>query len=166
MPTTIENGFGSRLMTRGFLLNNELTDFSFRPEQDGQLIANRLEPGKRPRSSMSPTLVFNSSGQLHIAVGSPGGSRIIPYVAKTLLGVLEWDMDVQEAINLPNIAKNFGTMDLEAGTSAELLKADMEQLGHKVRVRPLTSGLQGIVITPAGLVGGADPRREGLVRGD
>ena len=166
MTTTIENGFGSRLMTRGFLLNNELTDFSFRPERDGQLIANRLEPGKRPRSSMSPTLVFNSKGQLHMAVGSPGGSRIIPYVAKTLLGVLEWNMDIQEAINLPNIAKNFGTMELEVGTSAEQLKADMEQIGHKVRVRPLTSGLQGIVVTPSGLVGGADPRREGLVLGE
>ena len=101
-----------------------------------------------------------------MAVGSPGGSRIIPYVAKTLLGVLEWNMDVQEAINLPNIAKDFGTMDLEIGTSAEYLKADMEQIGHKVRVRPLTSGLQGIVVTPSGLVGGADPRREGLVLGD
>ena len=115
---------------------------------------------------MSPTLVFNSKGQLHMAVGSPGGSRIIPYVAKTLLGVLEWNMDIQEAINLPNIAKNFGTMDLEVGTSAEQLKADMEQIGHKVRVRPLTSGLQGIVVTPSGLIGGADPRREGLVLGD
>ena len=87
-----------------------------------------------------------------MAVGSPGGSRIIPYVAKTLLGVLEWNMDIQEAINLPNIAKNFGTMDLEIGTSAEHLKADMEQRGHKVKVRRLTSGLQGIVITPTGLV--------------
>ncbi|MDG2195406.1 MAG: gamma-glutamyltransferase family protein, partial [SAR324 cluster bacterium] len=166
MTTTIENGFGSRLMTRGFLLNNELTDFSFRPEQDGRLIANRLEPGKRPRSSMSPTLVFNSRGHLHMAVGSPGGSRIIPYVAKTLLGVLEWNMDIQEAINLPNIAKNFGTLELETGTQAEQLKVNMEQMGHKVRARSLTSGLQGVVVTPSGLVGGADPRREGLVLGE
>jgi gamma-glutamyltranspeptidase/glutathione hydrolase len=165
MTTTIENGFGSRLMTRGFLLNNELTDFSFLPERDGQLIANRLEPGKRPRSSMSPTLVFNSKGQLHMALGSPGGSRIIPYVAKTLLGVLEWNMDIQQAINLPNIAKNFGTLELETGTQAEQLKVDMEQMGHKVRARSLTSGLQGIVVTPSGLIGGADPRREGLVLG-
>jgi gamma-glutamyltranspeptidase/glutathione hydrolase len=166
MTTTIENGFGSRLMTRGFLLNNELTDFSFRPEQNGRLIANRLEPGKRPRSSMSPTLVFNAKGELHMAVGSPGGSRIIPYVAKTLLGVLEWNMDIQDAINLPNLAKNFGTLDLEAETSAEQLKAELEQRGHKVSVRSLTSGIQGIVVSSGGLVGGADPRRDGLVLGE
>ena len=166
MTTTIENGFGSRLMTRGFLLNNELTDFSFRPEQNGRLIANRLEPGKRPRSSMSPTLVFNAKGELHMAVGSPGGSRIIPYVAKTLLGVLEWNMDIQDAINLPNLAKNFGTLDLEAETPAEQLKAELEQRGHKVSVRSLTSGIQGIVVSSGGLVGGADPRREGLVLGE
>ncbi len=166
MTTTIENGFGSRLMTRGFLLNNELTDFSFRPEQNGRLIANRLEPGKRPRSSMSPTLVFNSRGELHMAVGSPGGSRIIPYVAKTLLGVLEWNMDIQDAINLPNLAKNFGTLELEVETPAEQLKAELEQRGHKVKVRSLTSGIQGIVISSGGLVGGADPRREGLVLGE
>ena len=166
MTTTIENGFGSRLMTRGFLLNNELTDFSFRPEQNGRLIANRLEPGKRPRSSMSPILVFNAKGELHMAVGSPGGSRIIPYVAKTLLGVLEWNMDIQDAINLPNLAKNFGTLDLEAETPAEQLKAELEQRGHKVSVRSLTSGIQGIVVSSGGLVGGADPRREGLVLGE
>ena len=166
MTTTIENGFGSRLMTRGFLLNNELTDFSFRPEQNGRLIANRIEPGKRPRSSMSPTLVFNAKGELQMAVGSPGGSRIIPYVAKTLLGVLEWNMDIQDAINLPNLAKNFGTLELEVETPAEQLTAELEQQGHKISVRSLTSGIQGIVVSSGGLVGGANPRREGLVLGE
>lgn len=165
MTTTIENGFGSRLMVRGFLLNNELTDFSFQPTSNGAPVANRLEPGKRPRSSMSPTLVFNERGELHLAVGSPGGSRIIAYVAKTLLGVLEWNMDIQDAINLPNLNNGFGTLELEEGTHLANLQANLEGMGHKVRVRSLESGIQGIVVTPAGLRGGADPRREGLVLG-
>lgn len=166
MTTTIESGFGSNLMVRGFLLNNELTDFSFRPERDGRQIANRVEPGKRPRSSMAPTLVFDAEGNLLMVVGSPGGSRIIEYVAKTLVAVLDWDMDIQSAIDLGHVVNRNGGTDLEAGTDAELLQAELEARGQTVTVRDLNSGLHGIVVTENGLVGGADPRREGTVLGD
>ena len=166
MTTTIESGFGSNLMVRGFLLNNELTDFSFRPERDGRPIANRVEPGKRPRSSMAPTLVFDSDGELLMVVGSPGGSRIIEYVAKTLVATLDWGMDVQSAIDLGHVVNRNGGTDLEAGTEAEAFQAALESRGHEVKVRDLNSGLHAIMITQEGLVGGADPRREGIVLGD
>lgn len=162
ITTTIENGFGSRLMTRGFLLNNELTDFSFRTHQDGYPIANRIEPGKRPRSSMSPTIVMRD-GKPYMAVGSPGGSRIIGYVAKTLVAHLDWGLDMQSAIDLPHLVNRFGTYDLEAGTDAESFKPVLEAMGYEVNVRDLTSGIHGIVIDGGTLEGGADPRREGLV---
>ena len=164
MTTTIENGFGSRLMVRGFLLNNELTDFSFRPERNGKPIANRVEPGKRPRSSMSPTIIMRD-GKPYMAIGSPGGSRIIGYVAKTIIAHLDWGMDVQSAIDLPHLVNRFGTYDVEAGTSAEQFIPALEAMGFKVKARGLNSGLHGIVITKNGLEGGADPRREGLVSG-
>ncbi|MBL4726210.1 MAG: gamma-glutamyltransferase, partial [Rhizobiaceae bacterium] len=164
MTTTIENGFGSRLMVRGFLLNNELTDFSFRAERDGRQIANRVEPGKRPRSSMSPTIVMRD-GKPYMAIGSPGGSRIIGYVAKTIIAHLDWGMDVQAAIDLPHLVNRFGTYDLEEGTSAERFKPALEAMGFKVNVRGLNSGLHGIVITADSLEGGADPRREGMILG-
>ena len=166
MTTTIESGFGSNLTVRGFLLNNELTDFSFRPERDGRPIANRVEPGKRPRSSMAPTLVFDSDGELLMVVGSPGGSRIIEYVAKTLVATLDWGMDVQSAIDLGHVVNRNGGTDLEAGTEAEAFQAALESRGHEVKVRDLNSGLHAIMITQEGLVGGADPRREGIVLGD
>ena len=157
MTTTIESGFGSNLMVRGFLLNNELTDFSFRPESDGRPIANRVEPGKRPRSSMAPTLVFDAEGNLEMAIGSPGGSRIIEYVAKTLVAVLDWELDVQSAIDLGHVVNRNGGTDLETATAAEALQAGLEGRGHSVTLRDLNSGLHGIQITPSGLVGGADP---------
>ena len=166
MTTTIESGFGSNLMVRGFLLNNELTDFSFRPERDGRPIANRVEPGKRPRSSMAPTLVFDSDGELLMVVGSPGGSRIIEYVAKTLVATLDWGMDVQSAIDLGHVVNRNGGTDLEAGTEAEAFQTSLESRGHEINVRDLNSGLHAIMITQEGLVGGADPRREGIVLGD
>ncbi|NNG04132.1 MAG: gamma-glutamyltransferase, partial [Inquilinus sp.] len=166
MTTTIESGFGSNLMVRGFLLNNELTDFSFRPERDGRPIANRVEPGKRPRSSMAPTLVFDAEGDLELAVGSPGGSRIIEYVAKTLVAVLDWRMDIQAAIDLGHVVNRNGGTDLEVGTVAEELQTVLEGRGHSVTIRDLNSGLHGIQITASGLVGGADPRREGVALGD
>ncbi|MDD1795662.1 gamma-glutamyltransferase [Enterovibrio sp. ZSDZ42] len=162
ITTTIENGFGSRLMTRGFLLNNELTDFSFATHKDGIPIANRVEPGKRPRSSMAPTIVMRD-GKPYMAVGSPGGSRIIGYVAKTLVAHLDWGLDIQSAIDLPHLVNRFGTYDLEAGTDAESFKPALEQMGYKVNIRDLTSGIHGIVIDSGTLEGGADPRREGLV---
>ena len=165
MTTTIENGFGSRLMTGGFLLNNELTDFSFRTHRDGIPIANRVEPGKRPRSSMSPTIVMKD-GRPYLAIGSPGGSRIIGYVAQAIIAHLDWGMDVQTAVNMPHLVNRFGTFDLEKGTEAEKLAAPLEALGYKVNVRDLNSGLHAIRISGNGLTGAADPRREGTVLGD
>ncbi|MFQ5973757.1 MAG: gamma-glutamyltransferase [Alphaproteobacteria bacterium] len=166
MTTTIESAFGSHLMVRGFLLNNELTDFSFRPERDGRPIANRVEAGKRPRSSMAPTVVFDHVGELALVVGSPGGSRIIEYVAKTLIAVLDWGMDIQSAIELAHVANRNGATDLEAGTAAEAFQEALVARGHEVNVGDLNSGLHGIQVTATGLVGGADPRREGIARGD
>ena len=167
LTTTIETGFGSTLMVRGFLLNNELTDFSFAPADAlGRPIANRVQPGKRPRSSMAPTIVLDENGKVELLIGSPGGSRIIAYVAKTLVAVLDWDMDVQSAIDLPHIANRNGATDLEAGTAAQALGEALAARGHETLVRDLNSGLHGIRVTVDGLVGGADPRREGVVLGD
>lgn len=166
LTSSIENTFGSRLMVRGFLLNNELTDFSFVPERDGIAVANRPAPGKRPRSSMAPTLVFDRQGRLVMSVGSPGGPRIIDYVAKTLLGVLAASLNIQQAIDLPNVVNRNGPTELEAGTPVVDLKTPLERLGHTVVVGELRSGLQGIVVTPRGLEGGADRRREGQALGD
>jgi len=165
MTTSIENGFGSRQMAAGFLLNNQLTDFSFTPEEDGKAVANRVEPGKRPRSSMSPTVVLRD-GKPVFALGSPGGSNIIPYVANTLIALIDWDMDMQQAISLPHLTNRFGTYILEAGTPAEELADDLTAFGFEVESGELNSGLHGIAFTPEGLEGGADPRREGVALGD
>ena len=164
MTTTIENGFGSRLMVRGFLLNNELTDFSFRSHNEGRAIANRVEPGKRPRSSMSPTIVMKDGAPV-LAIGSPGGSRIIGYVAKTIIAWADWGMDVQKAVDLPHAVNRFGTYDVEAGTSAENLLDPLTEMGFETNARALTSGLHLIEIGDV-LKGGADPRREGIALGD
>ncbi len=166
MTTTIEDQFGSRLMVHGFLLNNELTDFAFSPTDQGRPVANRVEPRKRPRSSMAPTLVFDRDGKLAMTLGSPGGSAIINYVVKTLVGVIDWKLDIQQAIALPNFGSRGGATELEKGTSAEALKPALEAMGHTVSVIDFTSGLQGIAIGPKGFVGGADPRREGVALGD
>jgi len=165
MTSSIENGFGSALMVQGFILNNQLTDFSLAPKRDGKLVANRVEPNKRPRSSMSPMMVFNADNSLRLIVGSPGGSRIINYVAQTIIGVLDWQLTIQQAINLPNVTNRNYVTTLEQGTEIEGLKAALEKKGHTVKVRPLNSGLHGIEVTKSGLVGGADPRREGLPLG-
>lgn len=166
MTTTIENGFGSRLMAPGgYLLNNELTDFSFRSHKDGVPIANRVEPGKRPRSSMAPTIVMKD-GKPVLVVGSPGGSRIIGYVAKTIIAHMDWGMDIQQAISLPHLVNRFGTYDMEEGTKATELEGALTDLGFKTNVRALTSGIHAIAITPDGLEGGADPRREGIAVGE
>ena len=168
MTSSVENAFGSRLMVKGFLLNNQLTDFSFRPEVAGKPVANRVEPGKRPRSSMSPTLVFNQKGGFQLAVGSPGGSRIIGYVVKTLIGVLDWNLSAQAAVNLPNFTNRNGATDLEAERGLEDLAKALEERGHEVKLRALNSGLQAVRARPAAnggvrLDGGADRRREGRV---
>ncbi len=164
MTTTIENGFGSRLMINGFLLNNELTDFSFKTHSDGVPIANRLEPGKRPRSSMSPTIVMLDGAPV-LAIGSPGGSRIIGYVAKSIIAWADWGMDVQQAVSLPHLVNRFGTYDVELGTTAEGYVDALTELGFEVNPRDLTSGLHAIEIRD-GLSGGADPRREGIALGE
>ena len=167
MTTTIEDGFGSRLMTKGgFLLNNELTDFNFAPEEDGKPVANRVEPGKRPRSSMAPTLVFDAFGRLYAVVGSPGGSQIIGYVGKTLVALLDWNMDPQQAVDFGNFGSRNGPTELEKGTEAEAWKVTLEAKGHEVRLLEMTSGTQAIVKTPEGFLGGADGRREGVAIGD
>jgi len=165
MTTTIETGFGSRLMVSGFLLNNELTDFSATPSRDGKPVANRVEGGKRPRSSMSPTVVLRD-GKPVLLLGSPGGSRIIGYVAKTIVAILDWGMSPQKAVSLGHFINRNGDTDLEAGTDAEALAPALEALGHTVKVRDLNSGLHVIAIEAGRLIGGADPRREGKVLGD
>ncbi|WP_308917465.1 gamma-glutamyltransferase [Jannaschia sp. LMIT008] len=166
MTTTIENGFGSRVMAPGgFLLNNELTDFSFATHDDGRPVANRVEPGKRPRSSMSPTIVMRN-GTPELVVGSPGGSRIIGYVAKTIVAYMDWGLDPQEAVALPHLVNRFGTYDLEEGTTAEDLAGPLGEMGFETNVRDLTSGLHVVAVTDQGLVGGADPRREGVAIGE
>ncbi|WP_318451956.1 gamma-glutamyltransferase [Photobacterium leiognathi] len=162
LTSTIENSFGSRLMVRGFLLNNELTDFSFRSQIDGVPIANRIEPGKRPRSSMTPTIVMKDN-QPVLTIGSPGGSQIIGYVAKTLVAYLDWGMDLQQAINLPNMNNRFGTFELEQDTAATAWAPKLEKLGYKTQIKDLNSGIQAISIAPDLLTGAADPRREGKV---
>ncbi|EDM72164.1 gamma-glutamyltranspeptidase [Roseobacter sp. AzwK-3b] len=164
MTSTIENAFGSRVMVRGFLLNNELTDFSFRSHEEGVPIANRVEPGKRPRSSMAPTIVLKDGAPVMI-VGSPGGSRIIGYVVKAIIAHLDWKMDVQQAVSMPNMVNRFGVFDLEAGTWAADLAPDLEALGYEVRIAPMVSGLHAISLGE-GVRGGADPRREGIALGD
>jgi gamma-glutamyltranspeptidase/glutathione hydrolase len=166
MTTTIEDAFGARVMAAGFLLNNQLTDFAFAPELDGRPVANRVEGGKRPRSSMAPTIVERADGGLHAAVGSPGGARIIGYVAKTLVGLLAWNLDPQEAVDLPNVVTIGSVAELELGTEAAGFGPGLEARGHRVMVRPLESGVQAIVVTGAGLRGGADRRREGVALGD
>ena len=172
MTTTIEDVFGARVMVRGFLLNNELTDFSFVPQADGLPVANRVQPGKRPRSSMAPTLVFDrASGQLVATVGSPGGSQIIGYVAKTLVGIMDWGLDVQQAIALPNFGSRNGPTEVERGQVSTTLVEGLKARGHDVREIDMGSGLQGIVRVRlpdgrTGWSGGADPRREGVALGD
>ncbi|WP_163269609.1 gamma-glutamyltransferase [Chelativorans alearense] len=165
ITTTIENGFGSRQMAAGFLLNNELTDFSFAPDSDGEAVANRVEPGKRPRSSMAPTIILED-GEPAFALGSPGGSNIIPYVANAIIALIDWDMDMQQAISLPHLTNRFGTYAVEAGTPAEAFADELEAFGFEVDITDLTSGLHGVAFTPEGLEGGADPRREGVAVGD
>jgi gamma-glutamyltranspeptidase / glutathione hydrolase len=180
MTTTIEDAFGARQMVNptsstsagGFLLNNELSDFNFAPnDADGKPTANRVQPGKRPRSSMSPTLVFDkATGQVVMSGGSPGGAVIIHYTAKTLYGVLNWGLNTQQAINLPNFGLTSPALGapvlLEEKRFPAATVQALKARGHEVREQNMTSGLQAIERTPNGFFGGADPRREGVVMGD
>jgi gamma-glutamyltranspeptidase/glutathione hydrolase len=171
MTTSVEDAFGSRQMVDGFILNNQLTDFSFDSVDENGPVANRVQAGKRPRSAMSPTLVFDkATGKLVLSTGSPGGSAIINYVAKVLVGTLDWKLDVQQAISLPNFGSRNGPTELEAARVAPEVVEALRARGHEVRQYEQNSGLQGIMrVTRNGKevwFGGADPRREGVVRGD
>ena len=164
LTSSIENAFGSRLMTNGFLLNNQLTDFSFRSSANGTPIANRVEGGKRPRSSMAPTIVLED-GKIVLVIGSPGGSRIIPYVSNTIVAILDWGLDVQEAVSQPHAVNRFGIYEIEEGTSLTGLKKWLQELGYEIKERPLNSGLNVILKKDGKLYGGSDPRREGIAIG-
>lgn len=166
LTSSIESAFGNRTMVRGFFLNNELTDFSFVPEVEGRPVANRVEPGKRPRSSMSPTIVFDRAGRVSLVIGSPGGNWIINYVARSLVATLARGESVKAAIDAPNYGSRNGPVELESATPIAALAPSLELLGDPVRVMPMTSGLAGIQRVPGGWLAAADPRREGAARGD
>ncbi|MEL6361462.1 MAG: gamma-glutamyltransferase [Pseudomonadota bacterium] len=163
MTTTVEFAFGSHQMAAGFILNNQLTDFSFLYERDGKPIANAVAPGKRPRSSMSPTIVFNDDGSIWGALGSPGGPAIIGYVAKTLIAAVDWEMDLQSAVDYPNIVIPRGDPLIESEKFDDQIKQSLGEMGHALVERDLTSGVHGFVLNDAGeFDGAADPRREGV----
>jgi gamma-glutamyltranspeptidase/glutathione hydrolase len=166
MTATIESNFGSHVMVRGFLLNNELTDFSFVPEVDGRPVANKVEPGKRPLSAMSPTMMFGADGRLELVVGSAGGPPIITDVAKTIIAIVDWHKDLADAIALPNVDNRNGATEIETFAGADALAAELKARGHEVRIWRRESGIGGIRVTPDGLEGAADPRREGAALGD
>ena len=168
MTTTIEQSFGSRLMVRGFLLNNQLTDFSFLPtDEQGRAVANRVEGGKRPRSAMDPTIVFASGdGALRYVLGSPGGPAIILFNIKTIVGLVDWRLDPTQASALANFGGTEGPVLVESGPKLDQLAASLTAMGHDVRRMELTSGEHIIAVSPGGLEGGADPRREGVALGD
>jgi gamma-glutamyltranspeptidase/glutathione hydrolase len=166
MTSSIEYLFGSVLMVDGFMLNNQLTDFSLSPTINGKEVANRVQPTKQPRSSMTPTFVFDEEDNLIMVIGSPGGPRIIQYVVKTIVAALDWKMDMQSAISLPNHVILNDQIELENRTKLTDLKPALEKLGHKVIITDITSGLNGIMIKSGHLEGGADPRRNGLAIGE
>jgi gamma-glutamyltranspeptidase/glutathione hydrolase len=166
MTSSIEMAFGSTVMVNGFILNNQLTDFSLSPRKNGKLVANRVEAGKRPRSSMSPVMVFNKDGSLRLIVGSPGGSRIIDYVAQVVVGVIDWNLSAQDAINLPRTTNRNDYTSLEKGTTIEAIAPALTKRGHNVRIIDLNSGLHAVEVKNNTLYGGADPRREGVALSD
>lgn len=167
MTSSIEGAFGSRIMVAGFLLNNELTDFSFRPsDKKGRPVANRVESGKRPRSSMAPTVVFGKDGKVKMVVGSPGGSRIILYVLKAIIGYVDWKLDADAITRLPNFGSRNGPFEIEKATVLENSVSTLESFGHKLKTVAMTSGVHVIITSDNGLSGAADPRREGIAAGE
>jgi gamma-glutamyltranspeptidase/glutathione hydrolase len=166
LTSSIESAFGSRIQVGGFLLNNQLTDFSLVAERDGKPVANRAEPGKRPMSSMAPTMVFDAAGRLHAVLGSPGGSRIINYVARTLVALLDAGQEPAAALALPHVGNRNGATEIERGRVPDALAAELEKRGHTLQRADMTSGLHLIVHRSGVWLGAADPRREGVARGD
>lgn len=165
MTTSIENAFGSGLFVNGYLLNNQLTDFSLQAQVDGYWVANRVQANKRPRSSMAPVMVFDEQGKLRYITGSPGGSRIINYVAQNLVAVLDWKMDAQQAANLPRFTHRNDGLVLEQNTNLSQLVPALLELGYQPRLADLNSGIHAIEIKNTHLEGAADPRREGIAAG-
>lgn len=165
MTSSIEMGFGSTVMSGGFLLNNQLTDFSFQPKDSEGLVANRVQPGKRPRSSMTPVIVFNGDNEVAHVLGSPGGPRIINYVTQTVIGLIDYGLDIQSAIDLPKITNLNGTTAIEKGLAPDSWAEALRERGHHVEVRGLNSGIHGISQHEGVLLGGADKRREGIAQG-
>ena len=186
MTTTVEGGFGSFHMTQGFILNNQLTDFSAAPTDSGGVpIANRVAANKRPRSSMAPTLVFKTAadgtrGDFYMGTGSPGGSTIIQYVVKTLVGALDWNLDAQQATSMidfgaansvtTNVGGEHPNVVATSNGANDPLVTGLRAMGHTVSLSAQTSGISTVIRkdvngAPA-LTGGADPRREGVVLGD
>jgi gamma-glutamyltranspeptidase/glutathione hydrolase len=170
MTTSVQGAFGSQLVVGGFILNNQLTDFAFEPEIDGRPVANRAEAGKRPLSSMSPTMILNADDSLRMVIGSPGGTRIINYVTQAIVGVLDWGLDIQQAVAAPHFVAQDTILELEEDTPLIELAAELEALGHRTAERNLNSGLHGLTFEYDGgkrvINGGVDPRREGVALGD
>ncbi len=164
MTSSIEDAFGSRMMIDGFLLNNQLTDFSFEPDYQGKEVANRVQGGKRPRSSMAPVIMFGPDGKPALVIGSAGGSAIVGYVLERIVAIVDWKMDLQAALDMPNIVNRGGETEFEAG--AEELESQLKNIGHLTETKDLTSGLTAIKIEPGRLTGAADPRREGVAKGE
>lgn len=165
MTSSIESAFGSHHMANGYFLNNQLTDFSFQPRDEaGNLIANRVEPGKRPRSSMSPVIVFDSDGEPFLVIGSAGGSRIIGYVLQRIISVIDWGIEIQTALDMPNIIARGPALEFEDIIVPEFPEA-LREFGHEVEVGPQNSGLTAIRVIDSGFLGAADPRREGRAMG-
>jgi gamma-glutamyltranspeptidase/glutathione hydrolase len=166
MTSSIEFTFGNHRFVRGFLLNNQLTDFAFRPEGEGAAVANRVAGGKRPRSSMAPTMVFDAEGRLVLVAGSPGGQGIINYVARVVVATLDWGMRLQDALDAPNFGSRNGPTDLERGTAAEKLRGELAAMGHDVRIVGMNSGTHAIQRVGESWIGAADPRGDGVARGE
>jgi gamma-glutamyltranspeptidase/glutathione hydrolase len=164
--TTVNGPFGSHLMAGGFVLNNQLTDFSFRPEIGGKPVANRVEGGKRPRSSMAPLIVFEGRRHLRLLIGSPGGSKIIDYVALAMIAHLDWGLDIQQAVDHGNVVDTGKQTELEDGTAVAAFADSLRGFGHDVELTSETSGLHAIAVLKDGLHGGADFRREGVAVGE
>jgi gamma-glutamyltranspeptidase/glutathione hydrolase len=164
--TTVNSPFGSHLMAGGFILNDQLTDFSFRPEIDGKPVANRVEGGKRPRSSMAPLIVFDDKHQVRLLIGSPGGSKIIDYVALAMIAHLDWGLGIQEAVDHGNEVDTGARLELEPGTPVAGFADALKAMGYQVELTSETSGLHAIAVEKDGLHSGADARREGAAVGE